>query len=142
MHSLDTSARIVVQLRMLTSSSPVRAVTRDADLTRSTLVMPADRRGGCKLEVPRVAAGSDCPSFPFHPVGRRKGLLGVAALLVLAGPVSGVVEQDCAHRAQPARSPRPPVRPACSWVPPSRAPISGGESHDSARFQLDHGRTR
>lgn len=28
--------------------------------------------------------------------GAVKGLLGVAALLVLAGPVSGVVEQDCA----------------------------------------------
>ena len=28
--------------------------------------------------------------------GAVKGLLGVAALLVLAGPVSGIVEQDCA----------------------------------------------
>ena len=75
--------------------------------------------------------------------GAVKGLLGVATLLVLAGPASGVVEQGLrpTGRRLHARRDRPSGRRVrgCHDRKPRSA---GGASHDSARFQLDHARER
>ena len=75
--------------------------------------------------------------------GAVKGLLGVAALLVLAGPASGVVEQDCALPGADCTLAETARQAGVFVGADDREPRSaGGASHDSARFQLDHARER